>query len=83
MTEEEITSTESIPTDDEKNQRRLALINDQNYGIILCFLEKFRSVLDLPKYSLQRLEDHLVNYQERGLFKLSNMSQKTNISFSF
>ncbi|CAF4497837.1 unnamed protein product, partial [Rotaria magnacalcarata] len=34
--------------------------------IVLCFLEKFRSVLDLPNYSLQRLEDHLINYEERN-----------------
>jgi hypothetical protein len=50
----------------EKDQRRLSLLKDPNYGIVLCFLEKFRSVIDLPNYSLQRLEDHLVNYQERS-----------------
>ncbi|CAF1516985.1 unnamed protein product, partial [Adineta steineri] len=74
ITEEEI-STEFSPQDnnnitinnnnDEKDQRRLSLLNDANYGIILCFLEKFRTILDLPKYSFQRLEDHLINYQER------------------
>ncbi len=67
MTEEDI-STEFSSKDDqiEKNHRRLSLLNDPNYGIILCFLEKFRSLLDLPNYSLQRLEDHLINYQERS-----------------
>jgi len=67
MTEEDI-STEFSSKDDqiEKNYRRLSLLNDPNYGIILCFLEKFRSLLDLPNYSLQRLEDHLINYQERS-----------------
>ncbi|CAF3842441.1 unnamed protein product [Adineta steineri] len=75
ITEEEI-STEFSPQDnnnnitinnnnDEKDQRRLSLLNDANYGIILCFLEKFRTILDLPNYSFQRLEDHLINYQER------------------
>ncbi|CAF1482173.1 unnamed protein product, partial [Adineta steineri] len=58
ITEEEI-STEFSPQDnnnnitinnnnDEKDQRRLSLLNDANYGIILCFLEKFRTILDLP-----------------------------------
>lgn len=51
----------------ESDQRRLTLINDSNYGIVLCFLDKFRSVLDLPQYSFQRLEDHLVHYEERSL----------------
>jgi len=70
MTTEEDISIEFCLKDDhlEKDQRRLSLLNDANYGIILCFLEKFRSLLDLPNYSLQRLEDHLVNYQERSQF---------------
>lgn len=50
----------------EQDQRRLSLIHDPNYSIVLCFLDKFRSVLDLPIYSYQRLEDHLVHCQERG-----------------
>jgi hypothetical protein len=69
ITEEDI-STEFILKDNnniiDKDQRRLSLLNDANYGIVLCFLDKFRSVLDLPNYSFQRLEDHLVNYQERS-----------------
>ena len=51
---------------DEKDQRRLTLLNDPNYGIILCFLERFRSSLDLPLYSYQRLEDHLIQYQDQS-----------------
>ncbi len=47
----------------EINRRRYDLFNDPNYGIVLCFLEKYRSLLDLPNYPLQLLEDHLVNYQ--------------------
>jgi hypothetical protein len=68
MTTDEDVSTEFSSNNDqiEKDQRRLSLINDPNYGIVLCFLDKFRSILDLPNYSLQRLEDHLVNYQERS-----------------
>jgi hypothetical protein len=65
---EEEVSTEFSSNNDqfEKDQRRLSLINDPNYGIMLCFLDKFRTILDLPNYSLQRLEDHLINYQERS-----------------
>ncbi|CAF0891692.1 unnamed protein product [Adineta ricciae] len=61
-------SMEFIPKEnniDEKDQRRLTLLNDPNYGIILCFLERFRSSLDLPLYSYQRLEDHLIQYQDQ------------------
>jgi len=63
ITEEDLSSKNNQI---EKDQRRLSLLKDPNYGIVLCFLEKFRSVIDLPNYSLQRLEDHLVNYQERS-----------------
>lgn len=67
-TTEDDMSQEFSPTENtnEQDQRRLALIHDPNYGIVLCFLDKFRSVLDLPNYSSQRLEDHLVQCQERG-----------------
>jgi hypothetical protein len=69
MMEEEVSTEFSSNNDQiEKDQRRLSLINDPNYGIMLCFLDKFRTILDLPNYSLQRLEDHLVNYQERSKF---------------
>lgn len=68
MTTEDNLSTEFSPKSEpvDKDQRRLFLLQDVNYGIVLCFLEKFRSILDLPNYSLQRLEDHLINYQERS-----------------
>lgn len=54
--------------DIEKDRRRLELLNDPNYGIILSFLDKFRSVLDLPNYPLQLFEDHLLNYQGQSTF---------------
>ncbi|CAF3704844.1 unnamed protein product [Rotaria sordida] len=60
-------STESCclnEDDNEKDRRRRNLLNNPNYGIVLCFLDKFRSVLNLPNYPLQCFEDHLVNYQE-------------------
>lgn len=50
----------------EIDRRRTDLLNDPNYGIVLCFLDKFQSVLDLPIYPLQRFEDHLVNYIEQS-----------------
>ncbi|CAF1411671.1 unnamed protein product [Rotaria sp. Silwood1] len=68
MITEDNLSTEFSPKNEiiDKDQRRLLLLNDSNYGIVLCFLEKFRSILDLPNYSLQRFEDHLINYEERN-----------------
>lgn len=45
------------------DQRRVDLLNDPNYGIVLCFLEKYRSQLNLPCYPFQLLEDHLLRYQ--------------------
>ena len=65
-TQEEISTSKDEPVD--QDQRQLTLINNPNYGIILCFLEKFQSILDLPNYSFQRLENHLLNNQERSLF---------------
>jgi hypothetical protein len=68
MTTEDDISTEFSPKTPviDKDQRRLSLLNDSNYGITLCFLEKFRTILDLPTYSFQRLEDHLLHYEERS-----------------
>jgi hypothetical protein len=49
-----------------QDQRRCGLLNDPNYGIVLAFMERFRSVLDLPTYPYQRLEDHLLHTDARG-----------------
>lgn len=67
-TEEAQAPTHSSPKEDssDKEQRQLALLTDPNYGTVLSFLEQFRTVLDLPSYSFQRLEDHLLHGQERG-----------------
>ena len=62
-----MTSEEQQETVDD--QRRLALITDPNYAIVLSFLEKFRSTLDLPTYSFQRLEDHLLHTDQRSTSK--------------
>ncbi|CAF4873599.1 unnamed protein product [Rotaria socialis] len=56
--------------DIEKDRRRKALLNDPNYGVVLCFLDKFRSILDLPNYLLQRFEDHLVNCEGKNSSRL-------------
>ena len=68
MTTEDSISIEFNLNEDivEANQRRLSLLNDASYGVILSFLDKYRSVLDLPNYSLQRLEDHLMQCEKRS-----------------
>lgn len=43
-----------------RDQRRLTLLNDPNYAIILSFLDKFRSYVDLKHYPLRILEDNLI-----------------------
>jgi len=69
MTIENHSIESSLKEDDiEKDRRRINLLNDPNYGIVLCFLDKFQSILDLPNYPLQLFEDHLVNYQEQSKF---------------
>ena len=55
------------------DQRQLALVNDPTYGTILSFLDKFRTTLDLPLYSYQRLEDHLLVNEERGTTSLNRI----------
>jgi hypothetical protein len=52
--------------DAETEQCRINLLNDPNYGIVLCFLDKFRFALDLPNYPLQYFEDDLVNHHEQS-----------------
>ena len=48
------------------DQRRVDLLNDPNYGVILCFLVKYRSLLTLPHYPFELLEDHLLHYQDQS-----------------
>ncbi|CAF0813692.1 unnamed protein product [Didymodactylos carnosus] len=47
-----------------KEERYLYLLNDSNYGVILCFLDKFRPLLDLHDYPLRLLEEHLLSDDE-------------------
>lgn len=62
---------DSTSADDEKNrldydQRRLSLLNNPNYGVILCFLDKFRAYIDLQDYPLHLLEENLLSDQENS-----------------
>ena len=48
-----------------RDQRRLNLFNDPNYGIILCFMDKFPSYINLKNYPLRIFEDNLISEQEK------------------
>ncbi|CAF0842573.1 unnamed protein product [Adineta ricciae] len=63
-------SSSSKENDIGQEQRRIRLLNDPNYGLVLCFLDKFRTVLDLPYYPYQLFEDHLVHNQESNPLRL-------------
>ncbi|CAF4475331.1 unnamed protein product, partial [Rotaria sp. Silwood2] len=67
----ETTSNNIDSTSDEKeknrlnyDQRRISLLNNPMYGVILCFLDKFRAHIDLQDYPLHLLEENLLNDQE-------------------
>lgn len=73
------TNTPASDDDLDKDQRRSSLLNDPNYGVILCFLDKFGRTLDLPPYPLQLLEDHLVNITEPSeLLDVSQQEHRRN-----
>lgn len=76
-------SPQSNLSDDtiERDQRRLNLLNDPNYGLILSFLDKFGSILDVPNYSLQLFEDHLLNNQGKSkcIFSYIYIEGKQNV----
>ncbi|CAF1440883.1 unnamed protein product [Rotaria sp. Silwood1] len=67
----EIISNNIDSTSDEKektrlnyDQRRINLLNNPMYGVILCFLDKFRSYIDLQDYPLHLLEENLLSDEE-------------------
>ena len=77
LPKEELPSSTSstIPTEDkladEKetlrlnyDQRRVSLLNNPTYGIILAFLDKFRAHIDIQDYPLHLLEENLLSDQE-------------------
>jgi len=46
------------------DERRISLLNNPNYGVILCFLDKFRTYIDIQDYPLRLLEENLLSDQE-------------------
>ena len=48
------------------DERRLSLLNDPNYGVILCFLDKFRAHVDIQDYPLHLLEENLLSDEENS-----------------
>jgi hypothetical protein len=46
------------------DQRRSNLLNNPNYGVILCFLDKFRAHVDIGDYPLHQLEENLLSDDE-------------------
>lgn len=67
------TNQTDIPSTDEKeknqidyNQRCISLLNNPNYGVILCFLDKFRSHIDIQDYPLHLLEENLLSDEENS-----------------
>ncbi|CAF0730292.1 unnamed protein product [Adineta ricciae] len=67
-TEESSTSTDEFDKDKfcpKRDQRRLSLLNDPNYGIILAFIEKFRSHVNFKSYPLRIFEDNLISEHEK------------------
>ncbi len=64
----------STSDDDEKekpclkrDQRRLSLLNNPNYGIVLSFMDKFRSYINFKNYPLRIFEDNLINEKEKSI----------------
>ena len=53
-------------------QRRISLLNNPNYGVILCFLDQFRAHIDFPNYPLHLLEENLLSDQEISQSSKSN-----------
>ncbi|CAF1198781.1 unnamed protein product [Rotaria sordida] len=48
-----------------RDQRRLNLLNNPDYGVILCFIERFRSYIKMKNYPLRILEDNLISEKEK------------------
>ncbi len=63
------------PASDEKDksrlnydQRRLSLLNNPDYGVVLSFLDKFRSYVDVQEYPLHLLEENLLSHEETSKY---------------
>lgn len=49
-----------------RDQRRLHLLNNPNYAIILDFVQKFRDLLNFNLSSLRKLEENLLSEQSES-----------------
>ena len=56
-----------------RDQRRVHLLNNPDYGIILDFLEKFRGPMNLQNYPLYSLENDLLSEQHnrKGIIRFT------------
>src|SRR6202034_2050554 len=52
------------------DERRISLLNNPNYRVILCFLDKFRTYIDIQGYPLRLLEENLLSDQENSTRKI-------------
>ena len=50
------------------DQRRLSLLNNPDYGVVLSFLDKFRSYVDVQDYPLHLLEENLLSHEEASQY---------------
>lgn len=73
MNVEEPPSDLSTSDDEEKDkpclkrdQRRMNLLNNPNYGVILSFLGQFRSHINFKNYPLRIFEDNLICEKEKS-----------------
>jgi hypothetical protein len=74
------THDEKLPPDhvDEKeiirpnyDERRISLLNNPTYGVILGFLDKFRTHIDIQDYPLHLLEENLLSDEQNSKKRFS------------
>lgn len=70
-TETTSATVDSASDDKEKTrltyeQRRISLLNNPTYGVILAFLDQFRSNIDIQDYPWHLLEENLLSDQQNG-----------------
>jgi hypothetical protein len=78
------TQDENVPSNDvdekEKirpnyDERRVSLLNNPTYGVILGFLDKFRTHIDIQDYPLHLLEENLLSDEQNSKRKIFFHSQ--------
>jgi len=50
-----------------RDQQRISLLNNPDYGIVLSFIDKFRSHINFKKYPLRIFEDNLLSEQDKSM----------------